>query len=423
MARIDNLTNFLTDVATSIRTKKGTTDKISPKDFDTEIESIQSGGGTPNLQEKSVTITENTTTQIIADSDYDGLSKVSVITNVVGGVAEPTKGIQIIDSDEEGYPTIIKCYGTTLPKYQFYNSSSSYSVPPTTISNSNNGFIGKLDEIQFNTIKYLSTYALYCIHPSTLDLSKIKSIANNGLYLRGGLTKFCLPSIRELGSNAVVDNYNNYYVWLSSTIFNNDYDSWTNEQLWVDHYWAIENGVLVDTGKYQTDNITYVNTTYNKIFDVSDYVGRSIVFRYNIAVTPQRPSYTLYDENYNIVRENDVLSGLINISIPSNAKYLVVHGYSGNATLLNKNIAKITLKPQQLATTTTYPTNLHITNNSFLSSKLQKLYIDLPRATVEASSNYTYGFQGSNTDAARAKIICNDDNDFLTQEQFEAMEV
>ena len=51
MARIDNLTNFLTDVATSIRTKKGTTNKIAPKDFDTEIESIQSGGGTPNLQE------------------------------------------------------------------------------------------------------------------------------------------------------------------------------------------------------------------------------------------------------------------------------------------------------------------------------------------------------------------------------------
>lgn len=423
MARIDNLTNFLTDVATSIRTKKGTTNKIAPKDFDTEIESIQSGGGTPNLQEKSVTITENTTTEIIADSDYDGLSKVSVLTNVTGSSDEPTKGIQIIDSDEEGYPTIIKCYGTTLPKYQFYNSSSSYSVPPTTVNSSNNGFIGKLNEIQFNTIKHLSTYALYCIHPSILDLSKIESVDNNGLYLRGGLKKFCLPNIRELGSRAIVDNYNNYYVWLGSSIFNNDYDSWTNEQLWVPHYWTIENGTLVDTGKTSTDNIDYIAATYNKIFDVSEYVGRIIEFRYNIPVTPQRPSYTLYDENYNIVKETEVMSGLLRISILSDAKYLVVHGYSASASITNNNIAKVTLKPQPFATNTTYSTNLHIANASFLSSKLQKLYIDLPRATVEASSEYTNGFQGSNTDEARAKIVCNDDDGFLTQEQFKAMEV
>lgn len=45
MARIDNLNNFLTDVADSIRTKKGTTDLISPSNFDTEIESIETGGG------------------------------------------------------------------------------------------------------------------------------------------------------------------------------------------------------------------------------------------------------------------------------------------------------------------------------------------------------------------------------------------
>lgn len=45
MARIDTLTNFLTDVANAIRSKKGTTAKISPSDFDTEIESIEGGGG------------------------------------------------------------------------------------------------------------------------------------------------------------------------------------------------------------------------------------------------------------------------------------------------------------------------------------------------------------------------------------------
>lgn len=45
MAKSDNLTDFLTDVANAIRAKKGTSDKINPQDFSAEIASIQSGGG------------------------------------------------------------------------------------------------------------------------------------------------------------------------------------------------------------------------------------------------------------------------------------------------------------------------------------------------------------------------------------------
>lgn len=425
MARIDNLTNFLTDVAESIRTKKGTTDKISPSNFDTEIESIQTGGGEPNLQEKSVVITENTTTEIIADSDYDGLSKVSVTTNISGGGNEPSNGIQIIKWDEEGYPTSIKCYGNSVLPYQFYNSSTSYSVPPTTISNSNNGFIGRLETIQLNDVKILDLYAMYCIHPNNINLSKIESIANYGLYLRGGMKKFCLPNIRELGSYSIVDNYNDYYVWLGSNIYNDEYSkSWTNEALWKEYYWKIENGVLVDTGQSKTDIIPYISCTYNKIFDVSNHIGRNFTLRMNWSGSPSRPSYFLYDKDYNLIKEGGGnVTSMITFPIIDDAKYLVVCLYSASATFANNNISKFTLLPSQIATTTTYPTDLHILNTSFLSSKLQKLYINLPRSIVEASPNYQNGFQGSNTDAARAKIVCNDDDDFLTQEEFEAMTV
>lgn len=43
MARTDNLNSFLTDVADSIREKKGTTELIPASEFDTEIDSISSG--------------------------------------------------------------------------------------------------------------------------------------------------------------------------------------------------------------------------------------------------------------------------------------------------------------------------------------------------------------------------------------------
>lgn len=45
MARTDNLNNFLTDVATAIKTKKGDTTPIPASNFDTEITNLPSGGG------------------------------------------------------------------------------------------------------------------------------------------------------------------------------------------------------------------------------------------------------------------------------------------------------------------------------------------------------------------------------------------
>lgn len=55
MARTDNLTNFLTDVADAIRDKKGTTGLIQASNFDTEIESIEVGGGiTTGLEYNSI---------------------------------------------------------------------------------------------------------------------------------------------------------------------------------------------------------------------------------------------------------------------------------------------------------------------------------------------------------------------------------
>ena len=50
MAKTDNLSDFLTDVANSIRTKTGTTEQINAQNFSDKILSIQTGGGGNTLK-------------------------------------------------------------------------------------------------------------------------------------------------------------------------------------------------------------------------------------------------------------------------------------------------------------------------------------------------------------------------------------
>ena len=62
--------------------------------LDTILETINSlpeaGSGEPNLQDKSIEITENGTINIVADEGYDGLNNVEIITGVEGSVGKYT---------------------------------------------------------------------------------------------------------------------------------------------------------------------------------------------------------------------------------------------------------------------------------------------------------------------------------------------
>lgn len=75
MAKNDNLTDFLTDVASAIRAKKGTTDKINPQDFSSEIESIETGGG-GSTTDKFAQILSGTITEITAE-DLSGITEIA----------------------------------------------------------------------------------------------------------------------------------------------------------------------------------------------------------------------------------------------------------------------------------------------------------------------------------------------------------
>lgn len=72
------LTQLFTNIANAIRSKKGTSGTIIAENFPQEISSIV----TPNLQTKSVNITQNGTTTVTPDSGYNGLDEVAITTNV-----------------------------------------------------------------------------------------------------------------------------------------------------------------------------------------------------------------------------------------------------------------------------------------------------------------------------------------------------
>lgn len=57
MARTNNLSNFLTDVADAIRTAEGSSETIQASDFDTRIEALSGGGGADLSEYISGTLT------------------------------------------------------------------------------------------------------------------------------------------------------------------------------------------------------------------------------------------------------------------------------------------------------------------------------------------------------------------------------
>ena len=91
----------------------------------------------PILQDKSITITENGTTNIVADEEYDGLYNVEVTTNVEGGYVSPdyiTDGLITWfdgedDLDNRGYWVSRVGSDYIYPKYQFAGSSTTNPIP------------------------------------------------------------------------------------------------------------------------------------------------------------------------------------------------------------------------------------------------------------------------------------------------------
>lgn len=91
MARTDSLSNFLTDVASAIKTKKGSETSIPAANFDTEILAIPVRG---QYQTKIVNISRNGSTIVTPDAGYDAIEGIEIIVAIPETPLQ-TKTVQI----------------------------------------------------------------------------------------------------------------------------------------------------------------------------------------------------------------------------------------------------------------------------------------------------------------------------------------
>lgn len=153
MARTDTLGNFLTDVADSIREKKGTSEPILASDFDTEIASIESGGGDISEYFNDTITSTSSSGKDTLNNLVKKLPEITVANNVTS-LANVFTYLKI-----EEFPKIT--FGTNI----------------TSLSNmfSNCSNVSSIDTSGFNTSNVTNFYGMFnnCSNLENLDFNNI----------------------------------------------------------------------------------------------------------------------------------------------------------------------------------------------------------------------------------------------------------
>lgn len=391
MARIDNLTNFLTDVADSIRSKTGKSETIAAEDFDTEIESIETGG---TLQSKSITITENGTTSITPDTGYDGLSDVSVTTDVSGG----GETVYINDASylfyqnarkdqvEELLPLLKNVTSTYQMFYVAFQCNISVDLSHGELNSLNRAdtfYQMFTSASQIKSVKLSSTYTgannfsnmfSGCSNIQTIDLSGI-TVANT-LANSGSLSVF--SDCQKLTNIKLPTNF---FTDTDGAKYPNCFKGCR----------VLETVNNQDFGKFVENlQLTYIPT--------------------NMFAWCYKLNFKTISDSVTYIGLNSFMSctSLIQFSA-NNIEYIEGGNYGSAAFRLCSSLKAVWLGNAFVGRAThQYP---------FYGTALTYIYINRPRADVEQIPGYSKGWKKDNSNVT---IICNDDSGFMSKADFDA---
>lgn len=385
----------------------------------------------PTLQSKNITITNNTTTNVSADNGYDGLREVSIVTNIPtsGGIIEPEKGYVITEWNENGYPTKMKINGMT-------------SLPQNVLrpANASSSFLSYLKELILpNSLTYIDQYALTgLVRLTDLIIPNNAIVYEYGLYQVSGIENLIIPA---------------------------------NTKIWVYTFYGCGNLKTVSL----RDDITEINaysfngcgnleltslpSSLTTIGGGNLRNGAGSMRGYTFANCQKLALTSLPSTLTSIMGDNNFLNCklLALTELPNRLTSLGTSTFSGCTSLalttLPDNLTSIGNSAFYNCTSLVKISMNNVTNifgsgatngafrnctglkklwigsaitsaglgrYSFIGcTSLETMYINLPRATVEAFTNYQYTFM--NDTSKTGIIICNDDSNFIDKETFDAL--
>ena len=212
--QIIRLINAKTNLKSSINAKNDGQHQITNEtleNYSTFVDNIETGG---NLQSKSVTITDNTTTNISPDTGYDGLESVSVTTNISKDIPVFSTTETVVGTWIDNRPLYMKTYTQPITV-----TSSGYDVKfDHGLTNigimflGNNSFIAPTNDMsQSYPINYTNTSSNTYSNLLRTNIStngKIRTLNNGGIFSNGTEITVVINVFYTKTTDSVLTNVN-----------------------------------------------------------------------------------------------------------------------------------------------------------------------------------------------------------------------